>query len=102
MVIYGIVGVLKLWSGDHLIVVTHRSRVCDTPKLYGEVWRIDQVAVLPFAASRGGGLSSPVDAATMLKEKAHIAEIQQLFKTDFLYCSYTRDLTRAQQFSTQQ
>jgi hypothetical protein len=51
MLVYGIVGFLRLYSGDYMIVVTDRRKVGKLLEDLGEIWQITQVEVLPLSTS---------------------------------------------------
>jgi hypothetical protein len=84
MSIYGILGILKLFSTEYLILITERAKV---GSLLGDVWKVGKIEMLPIIRSYQN--SQVTETETFLLEA-----VNKVLHNDFLYFSYSQDLTR--------
>ncbi|CAG8525576.1 10094_t:CDS:10 [Acaulospora morrowiae] len=97
LTVYGIFGVIRLLSGEYLIVITGRDRI---GRLGGhDIFQANQFRILPFA--RNNLQLSAQQASTMQDEQHYLLLVENLLKTGTYYFSYTYDLTHTLQRQSQ-
>ncbi|KAJ3135571.1 Phosphatidylinositide phosphatase SAC1 [Physocladia obscura] len=86
--VYGVIGLLALNSGNHLIVIKNRLKVA---KLFNcDIFRLSEHEIIPIAASSSATLS-PTQIAD---DDAYLAMINALLSSGFWYFSYHTDITK--------
>lgn len=88
--IYGIVGIVHLISGPHIILLTKRLKVGTINKQ--TIWRLLETDIIPYARS----LASLTDEQKLYNDK-YLSMIQQVLSTPYFYFSYSYDLTHTLQ-----
>lgn len=90
--ISGVLGILNLLSGPHLVVVSKKKRVGSLTSDNHIIWRLEEVSILPYSRS---------DHHLRLDQREtnqeHLKLVEDLFKTPHFYFSNTLDLSNTQQ-----
>lgn len=102
LLIYGIFGFVRLYSGDYMIAITDRRKVGDFSALstkqqqqQHDVWQITQVELIPFSPS-----FTHISLSQKVAEEELVAAIKSVCQAqnqDAFYYSLTWDLTRCMQ-----
>ncbi|CAG8791973.1 16860_t:CDS:2, partial [Racocetra persica] len=94
LTIFGIFGVIKLLSGEYLIVITGRERIGRLGK--HDIFQADQFRILPFAKN-----NLRLSGQQAQDEKRYLSLVESLLKSGAYYFSYTYDLTQTLQRQAQ-
>ncbi|CAG8673075.1 23402_t:CDS:10, partial [Dentiscutata erythropus] len=94
LTIFGIFGVIKLLSGEYLIVITGRERIGRLGK--HDIFQADQFRILPFAKN-----NFRLSGQQAQDEKRYLSLVESLLKSGAYYFSYTYDLTHSLQRQAQ-
>lgn len=86
----GILGVIKLISGYHLVVMTHRIFVGIINSQV--IWRLAGFDIIPFVPSL-----THLSDTQKVQNSAYLAMIRQVLDTPYYYFSYTYDITHTLQ-----
>ncbi|XP_077283352.1 phosphatidylinositol-3-phosphatase SAC1 [Arctopsyche grandis] len=86
----GILGTIRLLSGNYLIVATHRIQVGDINKQ--EIFQLASYDILPYSAP-----SSLADAQQLEDDNRYMKMVKSVLSTPFIYFSYEYDLTHTMQ-----
>ena len=92
--IVGLVGVINLISGPHLVIAVSKARVGVITSDNHVIFRLDGVQVLPFARSEAH--IRPEQQETAVEQRKMV---EAVFNTPYFYFSYTIDITNYQQKS---
>lgn len=95
MVIHGLFGMIRLFSGYYLIVITERERIGWPLAIHkngfnSEIWKVKKVQLIPLAKS-----TSHLSLEQKMAEQDIKNSILDIFKQDSFYFSYGMDLTKA-------
>ena len=90
--IVGLLGIIQLVSGPHLIVATKKLKVGHITTENHAIWRLDESVVVPFSKSE---LHLTAWELKLLQRQKSM--ISDLLRTPAFYFSYTYDLTNSQQ-----
>ncbi|KAF0371055.1 SacI-likey domain-containing protein [Gigaspora margarita] len=94
LTIYGVFGVIKLLSGEYLIVITGRERIGRIGK--HDIFQADKFRILPFAKN-----NHRLSGQQAQDEKRYLSLVESLLKCGAYYFSYTYDLTHSLQRQSQ-
>ncbi|KAJ3248526.1 Phosphoinositide phosphatase sac1 [Chytriomyces hyalinus] len=86
--VYGIIGIVTLNAGDHLILVTNRQKVA---KILGnDIYKLTAHKIVPI--SKNGSLS--LTAIQQRDDHVYLGMLDSLLGNGFWYFSYQADITR--------
>lgn len=88
--ICGILGVIKLISGFHLVVMTHRIFVGIINSQV--IWRLAGFDIIPFVPSL-----THLSETQKAQNSVYLAMVRQVLDTPYYYFSYTYDITHTLQ-----
>lgn len=90
--IAGILGILELPSGPHLIVARNKEKIGDiTPENHG-IYRMVSGEILPFAKS-----TNHLSGVQLEANQGYLSMVEQVLATPEFYFSYSMDLSHSSQ-----
>ncbi|KAJ3086263.1 Phosphatidylinositide phosphatase SAC1 [Quaeritorhiza haematococci] len=94
IMVYGILGMIRLNAGEHVIVITNRTRV---GRIFGhDVFKVAGHKIIPVPRSR-----LHLSDKQLRDDETYIALLEDMLKLDYLFFSYGYDLTNTLQRQTQ-
>ena len=90
--LHGIIGIVELVSGPHLVVVKRRGKVGDLTHSNHPVYELAEADVLPYCRT-----VNHLTRGQQQENESFLAMMNQVLATPSFYFSYTTDLTRSMQ-----
>ena len=90
--LHGIIGIVELVSGPHLVVVKRRSKLGDLTHSNHSVYELAETDVLPYCRT-----VNHLTRGQQQENEYFLTMINQVLSTPSFYFSYTTDLTRSMQ-----
>ncbi|KAJ3220303.1 Phosphatidylinositide phosphatase SAC1 [Clydaea vesicula] len=87
---FGLMGIIKLNAGDHIIVITDRKKVGNFAG--NDVYRITGTKVIPVPKSR-----LHLSERQVQDDDRYLSLLEDMLSKDYFYVSYTMDLTNTLQ-----
>ncbi|KAI9344770.1 SacI homology domain-containing protein [Pilaira anomala] len=90
LTVYGLMGFIKLWAGDYMIVITKREKIGTIRNK--SIYRVAAFQILPLASNLSG-----LNEDQRAQEQSFVDLLEAHLKNNTFYYSYEYDLTQSVQ-----